>query len=115
MTTGNELLLRELQEQRKVSSTQHSELRAAVTNMAKSVSELTVVVARSEERHLRQDDGLKRIGKQVDDHESRLRLVETVSLTQKGYISGGWKVVTVAATIIAAVVSCVITVGVKYL
>jgi hypothetical protein len=111
MTTGNELLLRELQEQRKVSSAQHSELRTAVIDMAKSVSELTVVVARSEERHIRQDDGLKRMGKQFDDHEARLRVVETVSLTQKGYVTGGWKVVTV----VAAVVSCVVTVGVKFL
>ncbi|SHG33633.1 hypothetical protein SAMN02745753_03719 [Marinomonas polaris DSM 16579] len=111
MTASNDLLVQELREHRKVSSAQHSELRTAVVDMAKSVSELTVVVARSEERHLRQDDGLRRIGKQVDDHELRIRTVETVSLTQKGYVSGGWKV----ATVVAAIVSCAVTVGVKFL
>ena len=49
--------LLELKEQRKVVSDQHSELSAAITDMTKSVSELTVVAC-SEERHLRQDDGL---------------------------------------------------------
>jgi hypothetical protein len=111
MTADNELLVQELREQRKVSSAQHSELRTAVVDMAKSVSELTVVVARSEERHLRQDDGLKRIGKQVDDHEIRIRTVETNGFTQRGYVSGGWKV----ATVVAAIVSCAVTVGVKFL
>lgn len=79
--------------------------------MAKSVSELTVVVARSEERHIRQDDGLKRIGKQVDDHEIRIRTVESNGSTQRGYVSGGWKV----ATVVAAIVSCAVTIGVKFL
>lgn len=111
MATGNELLLRELQEQRKVSSNQHSELRTAVIDMAKSVSELTVVVARSEERHIRQDDGLKRIGKQVDDHEVRIRATERQTTSDSGFVKGSWKV----ATVVAAIVSCAITVGVKFL
>ncbi len=115
MTASNDLLVQELREHRKVSSAQHSELRTAVVDMAKSVSELTVVVARSEERHLRQDDGLRRIGKQVDDHELRIRTVETNGSTQRGYVSGGWKVATVVATVIGAAVSCAVTVGVKFL
>ena len=99
--TGGELLLLELQEQRKISSLQHSELRTAVTNMSESVSELTVVVARSEERHLRQDDGLKRIGKQVDDHERRIRALEDTSIRRAGLANGGWKIILIIATVVS--------------
>lgn len=109
--SSNDPLLHALHQQREESREQFTELRAATAELTKSVSSFGALVARSEERHLRQDDGLKRMGKQLDDHELRLRVVESSSSTQKAYVSGGWKV----ATVVAAIVSCAITVGVKFL
>lgn len=108
---SNDPLLHALEQQREESREQFSELRTATAELTKSVSSFGALVARSEERHLRQDDGLKRMGKQLDDHESRIRLVETDSITQKSYAIGGWKV----ATVVAAVISAAVTIGIKFL
>jgi hypothetical protein len=77
---------------------QFAEQRRATTELVKSVSELSSILARSEERHLRHDDGVKRIGRVLDDHEDRIRRVE--SRTSKAF--GGWKALTVIGSCAAA-------------
>ena len=108
---SNDPLLHALDQQREESREQFAELRKATAELTKSVSSFGALVARSEERHIRQDDGLKRMGKQLDDHEQRIRNVESNGLVQRGYVSGGWK----AVTVIAAIVSFAVGVGVKLL
>lgn len=101
-------LLHALEQQREESREQFSELRNATASMAKSVSELTALVARSEERHLRHDDGMKRMGKQVDDHEIRLRSIESGISASTGFQSGSWKTITIVATVVATAISILI-------
>lgn len=84
---------------------QLSELRESTTAVARAVSGLATTIARVEERHARQDDGLKRIGKQVDDHEGRLReLADDVTALQgdRRALAGGWKVIAVIGGVVAA-------------
>ncbi|MAF34300.1 hypothetical protein CMO91_00470 [Candidatus Woesearchaeota archaeon] len=92
---------------------QFSALTTALNKMASSVSELSTLVARSEERHLRHDDGMRRMVKQLDDHEARIRQNESYKLEQAGSFKAGWKVITVAASASAFVASIAVTVAVK--
>tara|TARA_R110001606_G_scaffold71219_1_gene162915 strand:- start:10233 stop:10562 length:330 start_codon:yes stop_codon:yes gene_type:complete len=85
---------------------QFAEQRRATTELVKSVSELSSILARSEERHLRHDDGVKRIGRVLDDHEDRIRIVE--SRSSKAF--GGWK----ALTIVGSCAVAVITIAMNY-
>lgn len=93
-------------EQRIETKEQFSEQRKATTELVKSVSELSSIIARSEERHLRHDDGMRRIGRVVDDHEERLRSVE--KHVSKAF--GGWKVLTIVGSLLAAVITFAINV-----
>lgn len=52
---------------------QFTQLTESTNKMAESVAELTSLVARIEERNINHVDGMKRIGKVLDDHETRIR------------------------------------------
>lgn len=93
-------ILGALEDHRKEVRGDMSDLRQATTDMAKAVADLTTTVARVEERHARQDDGLKRLGRTVDDHETRLRVVEDTSKTRGASLQGGWFVLTVIGSVI---------------
>ncbi|WP_137169380.1 hypothetical protein [Marinomonas sp. FW-1] len=95
-----------IEAQRKENREQFGELRKATSEMAQSVSRLTALVARVEERHLSHDDGMKRIGKVVDDHESRIRTIE--SRTNTAF--GSWKAITIIASMVTAVVTIAINI-----
>ncbi|WP_438465111.1 hypothetical protein [Marinomonas sp. PE14-40] len=61
---------RELFEAQRIENKEQlSELRAATSEMAKAVSQLTAHLARVEERHSNHDSGMKRIRVVLDDHE----------------------------------------------
>ena len=102
---SNDPLLHALDQQREESREQFAELRKATAELTKSVSSFGALVARSEERHIRQDDGLKRMGKQLDDHEQRLRTVESNGQVQRGFVLGGWKVVLSVSAIVSLAVT----------
>ena len=87
--------------QRAENKEQFSEQRQATTRLAESLSELSSILARSEERHLRHDDGVKRIGRVLDDHEHRLRKAEARGVT----VAVGWKAVTIIGSIVATIVT----------
>lgn len=89
---------------------QFTQLTAATNEIASSVSKMTALVARIEERNVSHDDGMRRLGKHIDDHEERIRTVERSALTQTSYMAGTWKVV----TIVAAVVSVVVGVAARF-
>ncbi|MEL0623836.1 hypothetical protein V6238_12110 [Marinomonas arenicola] len=80
---------------------QFAEQRRAMTKLVDSISELSSVLARSEERHLRHDDGVKRIGRVLDDHEIRIRKNESTNVTAVG----GWKAITFIGSFVAAVIT----------
>ncbi|RDL44351.1 hypothetical protein DN730_08075 [Marinomonas piezotolerans] len=83
---------------------QFTQLTAATNEIASSVSKMTALVARIEERNVSHDDGMRRLGKLLDDHEERIRIVERNALTQTSYVAGTWKVVTIVAAIVSVVV-----------
>lgn len=87
------------------------ELRQATTDMAKAVADLTTTVARVEERHAKHDDGLRRVGRIIDDHEKRIRDLESTSWTRGASIIGGWKVLTIIGGLAVATVGIVIAVA----
>ncbi len=93
-----------IEAQRVENKEQFSELRAATSEMAKAVSQLTAHLARVEERHSNHDSGMKRISVMLDDHEKRLRVTEGRSNTA----IGGWKALTVIGSIITAAISVAI-------
>lgn len=80
---------------------QFAEQRRAMTKLVDSISELSSVLARSEERHLRHDDGVKRIGRVLDDHEVRIRRNESRNIT----VVGSWKALTVVGSFVVAAIT----------
>lgn len=90
-----EIIIKSLAEHRRETHADLSGLRNAISEMAAAVARLTTTVARVEERHARQDDGIKRLGAHVDDHEVRIRTMERANSRWSGQIGGGWKVFTV--------------------
>lgn len=101
-----------LTEQGKQTQRELAGLSQATTMMAQSISELTTMLARVEERHSSQDEMVRRIGKESDDHETRIRALEKVTnpeqvaknderITQleqsRDKIAGGWKALSLVA------------------
>lgn len=86
---------------RRENKAEFAELRHANAQVADAVSQMAQAMVRAEERHARHDDGIKRIGRQVDDHETRIRAVEGTS----NKVVGGWKVVGIIGTGLVALVS----------
>ena len=64
---------------------QFTELRSSTSEVARAVASLATTIARVEERHAQQNDGLKRIGTICDEHEQRLRVVERESGRANGH------------------------------
>jgi septal ring factor EnvC (AmiA/AmiB activator) len=101
------------------------ELRDAVVKVADAAAEMGKTMAASEARHMQHEDASKRMGRQLDDHESRIRLLEhdrpDISECRKhaeqiekirdqltasrGSVTGGWKVLTVMGALIVGIVS----------
>lgn len=54
-----------------------NEMRTAITKLADAMADLGKAMARSEERHSKHEAGMSRIGHQIDDHEARVRYLET--------------------------------------
>lgn len=111
-----------IEAQRRENREQFKELRSATTSMAESVSRLTTTFARMEERHISHDDGMKRLGKVVDDHAERIRIMELSVGKSEGYDDriktletsrstaiGGWKVITVVASVAATLATLAIS------
>ena len=86
-----QVITRMMDSHQKENRAQLSELRESTSEIAKGLSTLATTIAKVEERHARHDDGMKRMGKQVDDHETRIRVLEN----NKSAIKGGWKTLTV--------------------
>ncbi len=99
---------------------QLSTLNEAVTGMANSISDLTTQLARVEERHIAQDELVRRIGRESNDHEQRLRVLEKAvdpeqvqanderitELERVRYSAGGsWKALVVVGVVVAALVT----------
>lgn len=82
--TGEVAILNLLQQQRSETNQQFASLRESNEVIAKAVATLTTTIARVEERHSGHDVGMKRMGKQLDDHENRMRAVESKSARVAG-------------------------------
>lgn len=72
-----------IKETRDEAREQSHELRESISTMAQAVADMTTTIARVEERHASHDDGLRRVGKQVDDQEKRIRVLEKDHVSQK--------------------------------
>jgi len=67
------------------------------------MSDALRALVRIDERMTSHSDGLARIGKRVDDHESRIRQVEIASAGSQQKLSGTERIVWLFATSAAAV------------
>ncbi len=116
MSAGDtDLILQALKEHREETRQDLHELRAATVKVADAAAEMGKTMARSEERHAQHEDAVKRMGRELDDHEQRIRDLEASQpdgealrvtaekvesirdqlLTSRGNVSGGWKVLTI--------------------
>lgn len=75
--SGEAAVLNLLEKQREENHRQFASLRESNKVVADAVATLTTTMARFEERHHGHNAGMKRMGSQVDDHETRIRKVET--------------------------------------
>lgn len=113
-----------LKEQGKETRQRLDTLSGAMTEMAKAVSALTTTIARVEERHEAQGELVRRIGRESNDHEQRLRVLEKAvdpeqvkkndqrigELERVRYsAAGSWK--TLAA--VGGIVGIVVTAGIQ--
>lgn len=108
-------ILNALKEHREETRQDMHELRQAVVKIADAASDMGKTMARSEERHVQHEDANRRINRNIEDHETRIRVIESEMpeiervkqhskdlselkvqmLTGQSSIKGGWKVVTV--------------------
>ena len=121
--SDTDLILQALKEHREETRQDLHELRTATVKVADAAADMGKTMARSEERHTQHEDAMKRIGRNLDDHEDRIRFLEgshpelakaaevrrqaeeiqnirNQQLASKGTVAGGWKVLTVIGTLI---------------
>lgn len=123
--SDTDLILQALKEHREETRQDLHELRAATVKVADAAAEMGKTMARSEARHMQHEDGMKRIGKVLDDHEVRIRSIESdrpalsecrkhaeqIELirdqltTGKSTVMGGWKVLTVLGALLLGTVT----------
>ncbi|MCV6587679.1 MAG: hypothetical protein OIF57_01435 [Marinobacterium sp.] len=90
-------------------------LRSNLSTRTQALSELTTAMARMEERHVRQAEEVKRLSREMEDHEQRLRILQSVADPEqvkkndaritalensREQIAGGWKILTVLGAIV---------------
>jgi hypothetical protein len=83
-------VLEVLEQHRKETRDQFQRIEGAMTKLADAMTQQAIITTRMEERHVRQDDAMRRISEQVDDHEKRLRHVETSTLTNHTIRQASW-------------------------
>jgi len=125
--SDTDLILQALKEHREETRQDLHELRTATVKVADAAADMGKTMARSEERHAQHEDAMKRIGRNLDDHEDRIRALESDQpgltecrrhareideiknqlLTSKGSVAGGWKVLTVFGSLILGAVAII--------
>ena len=118
--SDTDLILQALKEHREETRQDLHELRQATVKVADAAADMGKTMARSEERHAQHEDAMKRIGRNLDDHEDRIRALESDQpvisecrrhaaeidqiknqlITNKSHVAGGWKVLTVLGSLI---------------
>lgn len=88
--TGEAEVIEILEQHRKETREQFQRIENAMTKLADAMTQQAVTATRMEERHERQDDAMRRMGKQVDDHEIRLRAVEVTAMTNQTVRQVSW-------------------------
>lgn len=120
VSADTDLILQALKEHREETRQDLHELRGATVKIADAAADMGKTMARSEERHAQHEDAMKRIGRSLDDHEERIRVLESEQpaisecrrhaaeideiknqlITSNGRVVGGWKVLTVIGSMI---------------
>lgn len=133
--SDTDLILQALKEHREETRQDLHELRQATVKVADAAADMGKTMARSEERHMQHEDAVRRIGRHLDDHETRIRVLEedrpsvqeckkhaedidkikAQLITGRTSVAAGWKVLTVVGAMMlgaAALVSAAIQIGV---
>jgi len=125
--SDTDLILQALKEHREETRQDLHELRGATVKIADAAADMGKTMARSEERHAQHEDAMKRIGRNLDDHEERIRVLELEKpaisecrrhaneideiknqlITSRGRVVGGWKVVTVFGSLVLGAVAVI--------
>jgi chromosome segregation ATPase len=101
---SEEALLQAFKEHREESRAEFSKLDAALEKLSDATAQLAQAVVRMEERHERHDEAMRRMGKQIDDHENRVRVLEKI-----GHVTaGGIKTLLGIAGFVGAIVALVV-------
>lgn len=118
-------ILNALKEHREETRQDMHELRQAVVKIADAASDMGKTMARSEQRHIQHDEANKRIVRNIEDHEARIRVTESYIpeienlksrtkeisdlklqlTTGSSSVKGGWKVLTVMGALFLGAVA----------
>lgn len=105
--TEESRLIQILEDHRKENKAEFSRLGDALTKLSDATADLAQATVKMEARHERHDDAMRRMGKQLDDHEGRIRIIEKDGNYAKGSIK--------SIIVIAAVVSSLIGASIQFL
>lgn len=83
--SSEDRMIEAIRDQRVEMKDEFSKVEQGLTRLSEAVFQLTTAMTRSEERHSRTDEALKRIGSQLDDHESRIRKLEHSDSDVEGF------------------------------
>lgn len=118
-------ILKALHDHREETRQDMHRLHDAVVKIADAASDMGKTMARSEERHVQHEDANRRINRNLEDHETRIRGIESEipeiervkhhakelgelkiqMLTGNSSIKGGWKVLTVLGALFVGAVA----------
>lgn len=114
--SDTDTILQALKDNREENRRDIHELRQAVVKIADAASEMGKTMARSEERHSNHEGAVKRMSRVIDDHEGRLRIIETdypkqieavrsIQANGRSSVAGGWKVLTVQGALLVGIIA----------
>lgn len=82
-----------IRETQKENKEHFDSLRDHLGKLTDGLAVLTTSLARVEERHSSHDQGMKRMGRELDDHEDRIRILEKLQ----------WKIIGMSSLVAAGV------------
>lgn len=112
--SDTDTILQALKEHRAETRQDMHELRGAVVKIADAAADMGKTMARSEERHSNHEEVVKRMGRSIDSHETRLRVIEvdhpqqieairSQQVSGRSSIAAGWKVITVMGAMVVGI------------
>lgn len=102
-------ILETINQHRAENRSEFDRLSEALMELSRATTAMATAASRMQERHERHDDAMRVVNKQVEDHETRLRLLERVVTNSIASAHGGWRTITIAASVGAFLVYVILS------